>query len=210
MIRILVADDHPIMRAGLRHILEEVPDLTVVGAAESGPEAVDLAKRHHAEVVLLDVTMPGRGGIETAHDLKRAVPGIRILMLTVHAEDHYAIRCLREGADGYLTKDAAPQLLVDAVRKIHGGGKYISLALAERLALNLDASRDRPPHERLSSREFEIMVLIARGKAVGEIAVNLNLSVKTISTYRGRILQKMNLKNNAELMRYAMEQGLDA
>jgi len=209
MIRILVADDHPIVREGLKRILEAVPDFSVVAEAASGPEAVDLARRHHADVVLLDVTMPGRGGIETAHDLKRAVPGIRILILTVHAEDHYAIRCLREGADGYLTKDAAPQLLVEAVRKVHSGGKYISLALAERLALNLDASRELPPHERLSAREFEIMVHIAGGKTVGEIAAGLNLSVKTVSTYRTRILEKMNLKNNAEIMRYAMQQGLD-
>jgi two-component system, NarL family, invasion response regulator UvrY len=210
MIRVLLADDHPIVREGLKRILEAVPDVAVVGEAASGPEAVDLARRHRAEVVLLDVSMPGRGGIETAHDLKRAVPGVRILILTVHAEDHYAIRCLREGADGYLTKDAAPQLLVEAVRKIHGGGKYISLALAERLALNLDAGFERPPHERLSAREFEIMLQIAGGKTVGEIASGLNLSVKTVSTYRARILEKMSLKNNAEIMRYAMQQGLEA
>jgi DNA-binding NarL/FixJ family response regulator len=209
MIRILIADDHPIVREGLKRILGAVPDLTVVGEAASGPEAVEQARKTQANVVLLDVSMPGRGGIETAQELKRLVPGIRILILTVHVEDHFAIRCLREGADGYLTKDAAPQLLVEAVRKIHGGGKYISLALAERLALNLDASAERPPHERLSTRELEIMLRIAAGKTVGEIAADLNLSVKTVSTYRTRVLEKMSLKNNAEIMRYAVDQGLD-
>jgi two-component system invasion response regulator UvrY len=209
MIRILIADDHPIVREGLKRILGTFPDLSVVGEAASGPEAVEQARRTQANVVLLDVSMPGRGGIETAQELKRLLPGVRILILTVHAEDHFAIRCLREGADGYLTKDAAPQVLVEAIRKIHGGGKYISLALAERLALNLDTSIERPPHERLSTRELEIMLRIAAGKTVGEIAGDLNLSVKTISTYRTRVLEKMNLKNNAEIMRYAVDQRLD-
>lgn len=208
MIRVLIADDHPIFKEGLKRIVEGVPDFTVVGEAASGPEAVEVARHSHPSVVLLDVAMPGRGGIETAQELKRLVPGVRVLMLTVHVEDHFAIRCLREGADGYLTKDAAPQVLVDAVRKVHAGGKYVSPALAELLALNLDADHGKAPHERLSTRELEIMRLIATGQTVSEIAENLHLSVKTVSTYRTRILEKMNLKNNAEIMLYAIHQEI--
>jgi len=208
MIRVLIADDHPIFKEGLKRIVEGVADFTVVGEAASGPEAVDVARRSQPNVVLLDVAMPGRGGIETAQELKRLVPGVHVLMLTVHVEDHFAIRCLREGADGYLTKDAAPQVLVDAVRKVHAGGKYVSPVLAELLALNLDADHGKAPHERLSTRELEIMRLIATGQTVGEIAESLNLSVKTVSTYRTRILEKMNLKNNAEIMLYAIHQEI--
>jgi two-component system invasion response regulator UvrY len=209
MIRILVADDHPIVREGLKRILDAQPDFTVVAEAASGPEAVDLAQRQQADVVLLDVSMPGRGGIETTHEVKRRVPHAHVLILTIHAEDHFAIRCLREGADGYLTKDAAPERLVEAVRKVHQGGKYVSAALAERLALNLDAKGARPPHERLSTREFDVMRFLAAGRTVSEIAADLNLSVKTVSTYRTRILEKMGMKNNAEIMRYAVDEGLD-
>jgi DNA-binding NarL/FixJ family response regulator len=209
MIRILVADDHPIVREGLKRILDAQPDFTVVAEAANGPEAVDLAHRQQADVVLLDVSMPGRGGIETTHEVKRRVPQAHVLILTVHAEDHFAIRCLREGADGYLTKDAAPERLVEAVRKVHQGGKYVSAALAERLALNLDTQGARPPHERLSTREFDVMRFLAAGRTVSEIAADLNLSVKTVSTYRTRILEKMGMKNNAEIMRYAVDEGLD-
>jgi len=208
MIRVLIADDHPIFKEGLKRIVEGVPDFTVVGEAASGPEAVEVARHSHPSVVLLDVAMPGRGGIETAQELKRLVPGVRVLMLTVHVEDHFAIRCLREGADGYLTKDVAPQVLVEAVRKVNAGGKYVSPALAELLALNLDADHDKAPHERLSTRELEIMRLIATGQTVSEIAEHLHLSVKTVSTYRTRILEKMNLKNNAEIMLYAIHQEI--
>lgn len=209
MIRIVVADDHPIIREGLKRILGGVEDLVVVGEAGSGPETLDLARRAQANVVLLDVSMPGRGGLETVQELKRLVPGVRILMLTVHPEDDFAIRCLRAGADGYLTKEAAPELLVEAVRKIHAGRKYVSPALAELLALNLDAGHEKAPHERLSARELEILRLIASGKTVGEIGTELHLSVKTVSTYRARILEKTGLKNNASIMRYAVEHGLD-
>jgi len=208
MIKVLIADDHPIFKEGLKRIIDGVLDFTVVGEAASGPEAVEVARRTQPNVVLLDVTMPGRGGIETAQELKRLVPGVRVLMLTVHVEDHFAIRCLREGADGYLTKDAAPSILVEAVRKVYTGGKYVSPVLAELLALNLDAGRGRAPHERLSTRELEILRLIAAGQTVGEIAENLHLSVKTVSTYRSRILEKMNLKNNAEIILYVVHQEI--
>lgn len=208
MIRVLLADDHPIVRAGLKSVLEAVSDFAVVGEAGSGAEAIDQARRTQPHVALLDVSMPGGGGLEVAPEIKRLVPRVGILMLTAHAEDAFAIRCLREGADGYLTKDAAPKLLVEAVRKIHGGGKYISPALAERLAESLDPRHSGPAHERLSSRELEILCALAAGRTVGEIAADLHLSVKTVSTYRGRILVKTGLKNNAEIMRYALEEGL--
>ncbi len=208
MIRILIADDHVIVREGLKRIIEASPGLQVVAEAGSGQEALDLAKSARPEVVLLDVSMPGRGGLETAQELKKRDPRVKVLMLTVHPEDHFAVRCLKEGADGYLTKDVASEQLVQAIRKVHGGGKYVSPSLAERLAWSLDTGFGRPPHEALSDREFEVLRAIGAGKTVGEIAAELNLSVKTISTYRARILEKMNMRNNAELMRYVMEQGL--
>jgi DNA-binding NarL/FixJ family response regulator len=210
MIRIVVADDHAILREGLKRILGGVGDLEVVGEAGSGPEAVDQACRAHADVVLLDVSMPGRGGLETVQELKRRLPSVRVLMLTGHPEDEFAIRCLREGADGYLTKESAPHLLVEAVRKVHAGRKYVSPALAELLAVNLDARHEKALHERLSGRELEILRLIASGQTVGEIGVLLHLSVKTVSTYRARILEKTGLRNNAAIVRYAVDHGLDA
>jgi DNA-binding NarL/FixJ family response regulator len=210
VIRVLLADDHPLVREGLKRILEKEADISVVGEAGSGPEALDLARRSPADVVVLDLAMPGGGGLETAQEIKRRAPRTRILILTAHAEDHLAIRCLREGADGYLTKTAAPKLLVEAVRKVQAGGKYISPALAERLAESLGAGYQAPPHERLSTRELEIFRLIAAGRTVSEIAADLHLSVKTVSTYRARILEKTGLKNNAEIMRYSIEEGLDS
>jgi len=206
--RILIADDHVIVREGLKRIIEASPGLLVVAEAASGQEALDEAKTARPEVVLLDVSMPGRGGLETAQELKKRDPRVKVLMLTVHPEDHFAVRCLKEGADGYLTKDVASEQLVQAIRKVHSGGKYVSPALAERLAFSLDTGFGQPAHEALSDREFEVMRAIGAGKTVGEIAVDLTLSVKTISTYRARILEKMNMRNNAELMRYVMEQGL--
>ncbi len=209
MIRILIADDHVIVREGLKRIIEASGSgLQVIGEAATGQEALDLAKATRPEVVLLDVSMPGRGGLETAQELKRRDPRVRVLMLTVHPEDHFAVRCLKEGADGYLTKDVASEQLVQAILKVHSGGKYVSPALAERLAFSLDSGFGRPLHEALSDREFEVLRRIGAGKTVGEIATELNLSVKTISTYRARILDKMNMKNNAELMRYVVEQGI--
>lgn len=209
MIRVLIADDHPIVRAGLRGLLEAQPGIEVVGEAETGEEVIDRARTSRPDVVLLDVTMPGRGGIETAQELKRLHPKVRVLMLTVHPEDHFAVRCLREGADGYLTKDVATDQLVAAVRKLHAGGKFISASLAERLAFYLDDKSDRPLHERLSGREFEVMRLIAAGRRPSEIAAELHLSTKTVSTYRTRILEKMNLRTNAEIMRYVLDLKLE-
>jgi two-component system invasion response regulator UvrY len=208
MVTILIADDHTLFREGLKRILEQSDGLRVAGEAATGEEAVELARRLRPDVVLLDVSMPGRGGIETAQELKRRLPGVRILMLTVHPEDHFAVRCLREGADGYMTKDAAPAQLLAAIHKVRAGGKYVTPALAERLATSLETGFGRMPHEGLSERELQVMRLIAAGRTASAIAAELHLSVKTVSTYRTRILEKMAMKNNAEIMRYAFEIGL--
>jgi two-component system invasion response regulator UvrY len=209
VIRVLLADDHPVVRSGLRAILQSDPKIEVVSEAASGEEAIERSRTLRPQVVVLDIAMPGRGGIETAQEIKRLQPAVKILMLTIHPEDHFAVRCLREGADGYITKDAAPDLLVQAVHKLAAGGKYVSPALAERLALYLDTRSQHAPHELLSSREFEVMRLIAAGKRPKDIANQLHLSVKTVSTYRTRILQKMNFKTNADIMRYAFETKLE-
>jgi two-component system invasion response regulator UvrY len=209
MIRILVADDHAIFREGLKKVLEAGDCLTVVGEAATGEEVWLRAKESHPDVVLLDVSMPGRGGIETLLELKRLFPAVKILILTMHEEDHFALRCLREGADGYLTKDSSPERLLLAIHKVASGGKYVSSALAERLAFNLDSSSRQPAHEKLSHREFQVMRLIGAGKTASETAAELNLSVKTVSTYRGRILEKMGMRSNAEIMRYIITTGID-
>jgi DNA-binding NarL/FixJ family response regulator len=209
MIRILIADDHMIVREGLKRIIESSGGgLHVVAEAASGQEAVEKGKATRPDVVLLDISMPGRGGLETAQEIKRHDPRVHVVILTVHPEDQFAVRCLKEGADGYLTKDAAPEEIVRAIRKVHGGGKYVSPSLAERLAFSLDLAYGQPPHEALSGRELDVLLRIGAGETVGEIAADLNLSVKTISTYRARVLEKMNMRNNAELMRYVVEHGL--
>jgi two-component system invasion response regulator UvrY len=210
MIRVLIADDHVIFRLGIKRVLEGAPDILVVAEAASGEESVVMAREANAEVVLLDVSMPGRGGLETAQELKRANPRIRVLMLTVHPEDQFAVMCLRLGADGYMTKDAPPDLVLQAVRKVAAGGKYVSPHLAERLATDLSTGGERPAHETLSSREFEVMRKIASGRTASEIALELHLSVKTVSTYRTRVLQKMNLKTNADIMHYAFRAGIES
>jgi two-component system invasion response regulator UvrY len=210
MIRVLIADDHAIFRLGLKRALETAADLEVVAEAATGEETLVKAREHQPQVVLLDVSMPGRGGIETAQELKRANPRLKVLMVTMHPEDQFAVRCLRLGADGYVTKDAPPEVLLQAVRKVAAGGKYVSADLAERLATDLSSGSDRPAHELLSSREFEVMRKIAAGRTTGEIAAELHLSVKTVSTYRSRVMQKMNLRTNADIMHYAFRAGLES
>jgi len=208
MIKVLIADDHPIFRDGLRRLIEGTVGMEVVGEAGSSQETISAAAKLRPQVVLCDVRMPGRGAIETIQELKRQQSDIAILMLTGQPEDHYALRCLKEGAAGYLTKGSATLKLIEAIRKVASGGRYIGPVLAEKLVLSLDPERDAHPHERLSDREFQVMSLIAAGKTPKEIAEELILSVKTISTYRARILDKMSLKNNAELMLYAVREGL--
>lgn len=208
MIRILLADDHKMFREGVRGLLETRPDMTVVAEADTGEEALAYATEHRPDVVLLDVSMPGRGGLETVAELKKRNPRVRVLMLTIHPEDRFAVRCLKGGADGYMTKDTASEELVTAIRKVHSGGKYVSPSLAENLVMSLDRDFGAAPHETLSDREFQVMRMLASARTVSEIAEELCLSVKTISTYRSRILDKLGLRNNAEIMQFAIEQDL--
>jgi len=208
MIKILIADDHAIVRRGLKQILAETPDMVVAGEAHNGQELLEKARGHQWDVVVLDISMPGRGGLDILKQLKSERPKLPVLMLTIHPEDQYAVRVLRAGASGYLTKESAPDHLVEAIRKVARGGKYISPHLAEKLAFNLEPLSEKPLHEALSDREFQVLRFIASGKTVKEIGEELSLSVKTISTYRTRILEKMKMRNNAELTHYAIQQKL--
>jgi DNA-binding NarL/FixJ family response regulator len=208
VIKILIADDHPIIRRGLRQILAEQPDVTALGEAQNVQEVLKLVRREDWDVVVLDISMPGGGGLEALKDLKMLCPAAAVLVLSIHPEDQYAVRALQAGAAGYLTKDSAPEELVKAIRKVLAGGKYVSPSFAETLALRLDAGLERPPHETLSDREHQVLCLIASGKTVSQIAAELALSVKTVSTYRGRVLEKLGLETTAELMRYAIQNGL--
>jgi DNA-binding NarL/FixJ family response regulator len=196
-------------RQGLTLLLESAsPPATVVGQAATSEEVLDAVRQTHPDVVVLDLSMPGRGGLDTIAELKRLYPNVKILVLTVHPEDHVAIRCLRLGADGYLTKEQAGSELVAALRQVAQHRKYIGPGLAERLALNLERHEKGAPHETLSDREFQVLLLIASGRTVSAIADELHLSVKTISTYRARILQKTGMRNNADLMLYAVRENL--
>jgi len=208
MLRVLVADDHPIVRTGIKQILAEDPDVHVIGEAENGSEVIDFLLKNTCDLVLLDISMPGRSGIDVIKEVKQIYPHIAVLILSIYPEDQYAVRALRAGASGYITKASAPDELIKAVRKVAGGGKYISPSLAEVLAMQIDQKGAQQPHERLSDREYQVMLMLAAGKTVTEVADELFLSVKTISTYRARILEKMNMKNNAQLTVYAVENRL--
>lgn len=208
MIRVLIADDHPIVREGLKQILSETDDILVVDEAANGQEVLSLAWNNNYDVVLLDISMPGRDGLEVLRELKHQKPKLPVLILSMYPEEHYAIRVLRGGAAGYLTKSSAPDELISAIRKVAAGRKYISSSLAERLTYELDRDAERPVHESLSDREYQVMNMIASGKTIKEIADELCLSVKTVSTYRSRILEKMNMKNNAEIVLYAVQNKL--
>ena len=207
-LRFLIVDDHPIVRQGLKQTLADAADVGEIVEAATPQEALDLVGARDWDVVILDIGLPGRGGLEVLKDIKREVPKLPVLILSMHAEDQYAVWTLRAGAAGYLTKAAATENLIDAVRKVAAGGRYISAELAERLATELTVDRDRPLHASLSDREFDVLRSIASGQTVGEIADRLSLSVKTVSTYRARILEKMRLKNNAELMQYVLTNHL--
>ena len=208
MIKILIADDHPVFRFGLKQIIQEAPDLVVVAEAINGREALVKAKTGDYDVVVLDITMPVRNGVDVLFELKHERPALPVLMLSMHPEEQYAMRALRAGASGYLTKESVPEELVAAIRKVAGGGKYVSASLAEHLASMVQSDVGAPPHETLSRREYQVMCMIASGKTVSETAQELSLSAKTISTYRTRILEKMQMKNNAELIRYATKNQL--
>ncbi len=208
MIKILVADDHAVVRAGLKQIIDATPDMVVADEASTGQEVLEKALRKDYDIVLLDITMPGRSGFDILKELRSQKPNLSILFLSVHPEEQYATRVLRMGASGYITKESVPEELITALLKVASGGKYISSSLAERLAGELEASSAKPPHQILSDREFQVLCMIALGKTVKDIAKELILSVKTISTYRSRILQKMNMRNNAEIIRYAIDNEL--
>jgi len=207
-IRILIADDHPIVRAGFKQVLSETPDLVVADEAGNGQEVLEHLKKKKYDVVLLDISMPGKNGLEILKELKTDYPKLPVLILSIYPEEQYAIRALKAGAAGYLTKESAPHELISAIRKISAGGRYISESLAEKLATYLNVDMTKSPHETLSDREHQVMRLIASGKTVSEIAESLNLSVKTISTYRTHILEKMKMKNNAEITLYAVQNKL--
>jgi len=208
MIRILIADDHPIVRAGLRQIVAEAADMVVAAEAADGHEVLTQVRGSDFDVVLLDLTIPGLSGLDVLKQLKVERPNLRVLILSVHPEDQYAIRVLRAGAWGYVTKASAPEQLIGAIRKVHEGRRYVSPTLAERLADQLEGGAATMPHEGLSDREYQVLCLLASGKTVTEIAAALALSVKTVSTYRARILEKMGMRSNAELTHYAIQNRL--
>ena len=208
MIKVLIADDHTIVREGLKQIVSDTCDITVADEARNGQEILDKIDRQHFDVIVLDISMPGMNGIEVLKCIHSQKPKLPVLILSIYPEDQYAIRVLRSGASGYLTKESAPDELINAIRKIAVGGKYITNSLAEKLVLAIDENTEKPLYETLSDREFQVLKLIASGKTVNEIADRLCLSEKTISTYRSRILEKMRMKNNSELMHYAIQHGL--
>ena len=208
MIKVLIADDHAVVRSGLKQILAETSDIVVAGEAVNGREVLQKLEQQHWDVLVLDITMPGRGGLEVLKDIKHLKPELPVLVLSMHAEEQFATRTLKAGAAGYLNKESAPEELVKAIRKVLAGGKYVSATQAERMVGELTGDGDKLPHELLSDREYEILCLIASGKTPTEMARELSLSVKTVSTYRARILEKMNLTTNAQLTHYAIKGGL--
>ncbi len=208
MIRVLIIDDHAIIREGLKLMLSETHDIAAVDEAANGEQGLDKVLKNDYDVILLDITMPGRGGIDALKDIHNVKPDIPILILSMHPEEQYALRVLKAGGSGYLTKQCAPQEVIDAIRKVVSGGKYISDSLTEELVREIGTDSEKPLIKRLSDREFQVFEMIASGKTVGKIAEELSLSVKTISTYRARILEKMNMKSNAELTFYAVSNKL--
>jgi two-component system invasion response regulator UvrY len=207
-IHVLIADDHAIVRQGLRQILSETEDLIVAGEAEDGADALRLARSQEWSVFLLDVSMPNRNGIDTLKQLKKEFPKLPVLILSMHPEEQYAIRALKAGAAGYLTKQSAPEMLVTAIRQVAMGKKYVSPSVAMQLADAISYDSEKPAHETLSDREYQVLVMIAAGRTLTQIAEDLNLSVKTVSEYRKRLLEKMRLETNAELIHYGMRHGL--
>jgi DNA-binding NarL/FixJ family response regulator len=208
MIKILIADDHAIVREGLKQIVADTSDMTVTDGASDGHEVLALLSKNNYDVVVLDIAMPGPIGLEILKQIKRESPKLPVLILSVHPEEQYAIRALKAGASGYLTKESAPDELITAIRKVSMGGKYITSSLAEKLAFELEADTEKPPHKILSDREFQVMCMIAKGKTIKDIAEELYLSPKTVSTYRFRILEKMKMKSNGGLTHYAINNRL--
>jgi len=208
MINVLIADDHPVVRQGIKQILAEDGEIGELGEAKNSQEVMEQIRQNSWDVIILDITMPGRGGLDTLKEIKGEKPKLPVLILSIHPEDQYAVRALKAGAAGYLTKESAPDDLIKAIKKVNIGGKYISNSLAEKLALHLERDAQKQPHESLSDREYQVLCMIASGKKVKDIAESLSLSVKTISTYRARILEKMKMKSNADLIHYAIQNRL--
>jgi DNA-binding NarL/FixJ family response regulator len=207
-IKVLVADDHEIVRQGLKTIISEHSDLSIAGEAENGNQVLKILKKTKVDVVLLDFDMPEKNGLDTLIELKALYPKLPVMILSIFPEDHYGTRFLKAGASGYLQKSSATDQLIDAIRKVFNGGKYISSALTDRLVTNLNRDHERPLHESLTDREFQVFCLLATGKKLKEIADELYLSINTISTYRSRILQKMDMSSNADVIRYAIKNKL--
>ncbi len=208
MIRVFVADDHAVVRRGVLQILAEAPDMVAAGEASTGREVLQAVRQHDYDVLVLDIAMPDTNGLEVLNQLRTLKPDLRVLILSMYPERQYAVRALKAGAAGYLTKESAPDELIGAIRKVAQGGKYVTQSLAERLAAALGGELGKEPHETLSAREYQVLRLLAAGKTVSDIATELSLSVKTVSTYRTRILEKLDLRNTAEIIRYAFEHGL--
>ena len=208
MIRVLIADDHAILRRGLREILMRELEGVVCGEAENAQQVLAQVQSQNWDLAIVDITMPGRSGLDVLRDLQRIQPGLAVLVLSMHPEDQYGKRVLKAGASGYMNKESAPEELIKAIRKVLAGGRYVSPALAEKLAVEWGTNAGQPLHENLSDREFEVLRMMALGKTTSQIAAELHLSVTTVSTYRARILEKMNMTTTAELMRYALRNNL--
>lgn len=208
MIKVLIADDHLIIRKGIKQLLEADPEIKVTGEASDGNEAICKVRENDYDVILLDISMPGKNGLEALSELRAEKPEIAVLFLSMYSEDRYAIRAFKEGASGYLTKEKTPDELISAIKKVAAGKKYVSASLAEKLVTDLGTNKHELPHECLSNREYSVLCMIASGKAIRDIADEMSLSPKTISTYRSRILKKMGLKNNMEMIHYAIKTGL--
>jgi two-component system invasion response regulator UvrY len=208
VIRILIVDDHVMFREGLKEILSKHSDMKVVDEAGSGQEAIDKILKHKLDVVLLDISLPGRRGPELLREIKKNRSELSVLVLSMHPEDQYAVRMMKAGALGYMTKESAPEELISAIRRVASGGRYISSKLAEEMAVALDTNAPKLPHQLLSNREFQVMRMLASGKSLKEIADEMIISEKTVTTYRARILEKMKLHNNVEITLYAVENKL--
>ena len=207
MIRILIADDHPLIREGVLKILKSAPEMTVVAEASTADEALDYVKKLEVDIVILDISLPGRSGLELLVEIRTLFPKLPVLVLSMYPEERYAVQALKKGASGYLTKEGAADQLILAIRKVMQGRKYVSAGLAEKLALNLSGDTERS-HEKLSDRELEVFRLISVGRTIRQISEQLSLSMSTINTYRSRILEKMNMKSDAELIRYAIQNDI--
>jgi DNA-binding NarL/FixJ family response regulator len=208
MIKILIADDHTIVREGLKQILAETSDIAVSGEASNGQETLRKVRSHHYDIILLDISLPGISGLDVLKQIKCLKPELPVLMLSMYPEEQYAVRTLRAGASGYLTKETASIELIRAIREVAKGKKYITMSLAERIAVSWETKGDKPLHETLSDREYQVLCLIASGRTVKEISRLLSLSVKTVSTHRSRLLKKMDLRNNAQLTLYGIKHNL--